>query len=354
MSVDDDTITAMRVIEIGAFLYIKRPTTLEMLRCLWQHVARENARAMRERERLMAANHVTPPRGIEFREMTHHLEENPSSVGPNNLFAIAAREKGKFKKGYYHKGRQVEEEYNSDNNVSAHGKVKRKVCTEWTQELHEKFMDAVEQLGEGRCFPKEILELMNVPGLTRMQVASHLQKCRNDNWRSPVERKLTLGTHPMSSDGEGSHQKPRRFGSMPRVEKAPSDSQGSGGGQGSRSETGARVTETVMVNQITYQQHYGALVPHPDIIEPGINPSNQLADGFFNLDTDCMIQNFSALPQGFAGITHSQFSSRPLSFESVYVHNQTNSKAASMDSGSQWTGSENSNFCSGDSQTKPN
>ncbi|KAG8363696.1 hypothetical protein BUALT_Bualt19G0049300 [Buddleja alternifolia] len=42
-------------------------------------------------------------------------------------------------------------------------------------ELHEKFTYAIEKLGEGRCYPEEILELMNVPGLTRMQVASHLQ-----------------------------------------------------------------------------------------------------------------------------------------------------------------------------------
>lgn len=156
MSVDDDTITAMRVIEIGAFLYIKRPTTLEMLRCLWQHVARENARVMRERERLMAAHYVTPPRGIEFRETTRQLNENPNNVGFNNLLVM--KEKGKFRKDY-NKGRQVEEEYNSDNNMTIHGKVKRKVCTEWTQELHEKFMDAVEQLGEGSkiFFPHQLM-----------------------------------------------------------------------------------------------------------------------------------------------------------------------------------------------------
>nr|GMD46968.1 two-component response regulator ARR14-like [Ipomoea batatas] len=74
-------------------------------------------------------------------------------------------------------------------------RVKRKTCTEWTVDLHEKFMSAVHQLGDGRCYPKEILELMNVPGLTRMQVASHLQKCRNDNWRAPEERRAP----PMSS-----------------------------------------------------------------------------------------------------------------------------------------------------------
>ncbi|KAH0730138.1 hypothetical protein KY289_001326 [Solanum tuberosum] len=44
-----------------------------------------------------------------------------------------------------------------------------------TVDLHAKFKEATQQLGEGRCLPKEILEIMNVPGLTRMQVVSYLQ-----------------------------------------------------------------------------------------------------------------------------------------------------------------------------------
>ncbi|KAM3340968.1 hypothetical protein P3S68_028603 [Capsicum galapagoense] len=71
--------------------------------------------------------------------------------------------------------------------------VKRKNCTEWTEALHAKFMEAIQLLGEGRCYPKEILEVMNVPDLTRMQVASHLQKCRPNDWRSPEGRKYLHG-----------------------------------------------------------------------------------------------------------------------------------------------------------------
>ncbi|KAI5660229.1 hypothetical protein M9H77_29022 [Catharanthus roseus] len=79
--------------------------------------------------------------------------------------------------------------------------------------LHEKFMAAVAQLGEGRCYPKDILEIMNVPGLTRMQVASHLQKCRNDNWRVP-ERKNKGNGGEGSSSTKKDHV--RRFGTMPK------------------------------------------------------------------------------------------------------------------------------------------
>ncbi|KAK1376241.1 HTH myb-type domain-containing protein [Heracleum sosnowskyi] len=48
----------------------------------------------------------------------------------------------------------------------------------WTGEMHQKFLDAIAQIGHDRAFPKKIVEVMNVPGLTRENVASHLQKYR--------------------------------------------------------------------------------------------------------------------------------------------------------------------------------
>ncbi|GFY80653.1 response regulator 10 [Actinidia rufa] len=46
------------------------------------------------------------------------------------------------------------------------------------KELHNKFVDALEQL-ERAAVPKKILEVMDVPGLSRENVASHLQKFKN-------------------------------------------------------------------------------------------------------------------------------------------------------------------------------
>ena len=48
----------------------------------------------------------------------------------------------------------------------------------WTPELHERFMNAVNHLGVKHAVPKTILQLMNVEGLTRENVASHLQVVR--------------------------------------------------------------------------------------------------------------------------------------------------------------------------------
>eukprot|EP00798_Chlamydomonas_sp_ICE-L_P028501 gene28501-31657_t len=48
----------------------------------------------------------------------------------------------------------------------------------WTPELHRHFERAIEKLGASKARPKNIVELMNVEGLTRENVSSHLQKYR--------------------------------------------------------------------------------------------------------------------------------------------------------------------------------
>lgn len=73
-----------------------------------------------------------------------------------------------------HKGK------NKDGNKSdKDSQVKKKPKVDWTAELHRKFVEAVEQLGVEKAVPSRILEIMNVPSLTRHNVASHLQKYRS-------------------------------------------------------------------------------------------------------------------------------------------------------------------------------
>ncbi|XP_024026471.1 two-component response regulator-like APRR2 isoform X1 [Morus notabilis] len=64
------------------------------------------------------------------------------------------------------------------NNSSLSKSNRKKMKVDWTPELHKKFVQAVEQLGVDQAIPSRILELMKVEGLTRHNVASHLQKYR--------------------------------------------------------------------------------------------------------------------------------------------------------------------------------
>lgn len=68
----------------------------------------------------------------------------------------------------------------------------------WTPQLHKRFVDAVAHLGIKNAVPKTIMQLMSVDGLTRENVASHLQK-----YRLYLKRMQGLGNG--GGGGGGSH-----------------------------------------------------------------------------------------------------------------------------------------------------
>ncbi|KAI5001469.1 hypothetical protein ZWY2020_026119 [Hordeum vulgare] len=74
---------------------------------------------------------------------------------------------------------------NNNNNSSAEsaGEKSAAAATKrarlvWTPQLHKRFVEVVAHLGIKSAVPKTIMQLMNVEGLTRENVASHLQKYR--------------------------------------------------------------------------------------------------------------------------------------------------------------------------------
>ncbi|KAI3733914.1 hypothetical protein L6452_13372 [Arctium lappa] len=63
----------------------------------------------------------------------------------------------------------------------------------WTEALHGKFLEALNTLGKQKAYPSEILKHMNVPGLTRNHVASHLQKLEKVNKRPRLVPVVQMG-----------------------------------------------------------------------------------------------------------------------------------------------------------------
>ncbi|KAJ4908798.1 Homeodomain-like superfamily protein [Raphanus sativus] len=70
----------------------------------------------------------------------------------------------------------------------------------WTPQLHKRFVDAVAHLGIKNAVPKTIMQLMSVEGLTRENVASHLQK-----YRLYLKRMQSGGGGGRGNVGESDH-----------------------------------------------------------------------------------------------------------------------------------------------------
>ncbi|KAI4334916.1 hypothetical protein L6164_013617 [Bauhinia variegata] len=156
MSADDGKNVVMKGVTHGACDYLIKPVRIEALKNIWQHVVRKRKNEWKDLEQSGSAEEGD-------RQQKQSADEADYSSSANE---------GSWKNS---KKRRDEDEDAEERDDTSALKKPRVV---WSVDLHQQFVAAVNQLGIDKAVPKKILELMNVPGLTRENVASHLQKYR--------------------------------------------------------------------------------------------------------------------------------------------------------------------------------
>ncbi|KAF9677839.1 hypothetical protein SADUNF_Sadunf08G0149500 [Salix dunnii] len=175
MSVDGETSRVMKGVQHGACDYLLKPIRMKELRNIWQHVFRKKIHEVRDIENL---------EGVQNFQMTRNGSdqyEDGHVLCGEDLTSIKKR-------------KDIESKHDEKDTGDYTSTKKARVV--WSVDLHQKFVKAVNQIGFDTtslsCFdgamtssvclaevgPKKILDMMNVPWLTRENVASHLQKYR--------------------------------------------------------------------------------------------------------------------------------------------------------------------------------
>ncbi|KAK7304789.1 hypothetical protein VNO77_42677 [Canavalia gladiata] len=162
LSSHSDTKLVMKGVTHGACDYLLKPVRIEELKNIWQHVVRRKNFDCRDQNK--ASNDERVP--------------NTPGEGNQGLRSENSGDQNK-KLGKKRKDQSEEEEEEGEGNGDEEDpSTQKKPRVVWSVELHRKFVSAVNQLGLDKAVPKKILDLMNVEGLTRENVASHLQKYR--------------------------------------------------------------------------------------------------------------------------------------------------------------------------------
>ncbi|XP_010513794.2 PREDICTED: putative two-component response regulator ARR20 [Camelina sativa] len=156
MSHDHKKETVMASTKNGACDFLVKPVSKEVVAVVWQHVYRKR----------MSKSGLDKPG--ESYTIESDSDEYEGLLREDNL--------------YQSNGEGSKNTCDQKEDMSSAKKPRMK----WSAELHQKFEAAVEKIGSvEKAYPKQILkcmqEDMNVQGLTRNNVASHLQKYRQSS-----------------------------------------------------------------------------------------------------------------------------------------------------------------------------
>ncbi|XP_042412016.1 two-component response regulator ORR21-like isoform X1 [Zingiber officinale] len=144
----------------GACGFLCKPLRLEEMQTIWQFVIK----------RKWPRNEVSECYGF---LKVHNYEGNRCSTGGTGNASTMNTLTNTFMRSKEKKNQDKED--SEPDNMEPPSKKQRLA---WSLELHKKFVNAVNLIGIDRAVPKRILDVINVPGLTRAMVASHLQKFR--------------------------------------------------------------------------------------------------------------------------------------------------------------------------------
>ncbi|KAL0738195.1 hypothetical protein Bca4012_014405 [Brassica carinata] len=161
MSADDSKSVVLKGVTHGAVDYLIKPVRVEALKNIWQHV-------VRKKRNVSEHSGSAEETGGDRQQQQQQREGDDGGDGDNN--SSSGNNEGRKRK------EEEVEEKGDDKEEGASSLKKPRVV--WFAELHQQFLAAVNHLGVDKAVPKKILEMMNVPGLTRENVASHLQKYR--------------------------------------------------------------------------------------------------------------------------------------------------------------------------------
>ncbi|KAG6492546.1 hypothetical protein ZIOFF_047509 [Zingiber officinale] len=141
----------------GACGFLCKPLRLEEMQTIWQFVIK----------RKWPRNEVSECYGF---LKVHNYEGNRCSTGGTGNASTMNTLTNTFMRSKEKKNQDKED--SEPDNMEPPSKKQRLA---WSLELHKKFVNAVNLIGIDRAVPKRILDVINVPGLTRAMVASHLQ-----------------------------------------------------------------------------------------------------------------------------------------------------------------------------------
>ncbi|KAI0510754.1 hypothetical protein KFK09_011363 [Dendrobium nobile] len=151
LSAYSDFQNVMKGIKYGAIDYLVKPVRLEELKVIWKHVVKKYLNEMKS--------------------------INESSSMDVKISHLTKKSKNLVRK------RDEDDDIALKDNLPS----QKRARVSWTPELHAKFINAVNQLGIDKAVPTKILDIMGIPGLTRENVASHLQLNKNNRKVVPTQ-----------------------------------------------------------------------------------------------------------------------------------------------------------------------